>query len=139
MATTRCARLTFAVSLALLIPYLILRLLIAFECLFGPFYTDAIDFLQLVTTVSCDTFYVFQGVMALLRTDVKRLDRCSRYFAICFVLSILSVILTTCFDDEDMINVFYDAVNCLTIAFSGVCLFHLNMKMQDERDDANNN
>lgn len=139
MRGVKCVRILFATSLLLLLPYIALRIFGIMGCIFGHFIAEFVDFLQMVLSAASDLFFVYVGLKTVLILDDKWLSRCYKVFALCFILSILSVIITTCFDDEDMIAVSYDCINVLVLSFSGVSLFLLNMKVRDEKEEANNN
>lgn len=139
MGGVKCVCIVFAASLLLLLPYIALRIFGIMGCIFGHFIAEFLDFLQMVMSVASDLFYVYVGLKAVLKLDDKRLERCSKIFAVSFTLSVLSVIITTCFDDDDMIAISYDCINVFVLSFSGVSLFLLNMKVRDEKEEANNN
>lgn len=139
MGSIQCTRIVFAVSLILLLPYATLRMFGILGCVFGQFFAEFMDFLQLVVTVAADLFYVYKGMRAAIKLDERLITKCNKYFTVCFILSILSLIMTTCFDDEEMIAIAYEAMNVCVLSFSGVSLFLLNMKLFDAKEDTNNN
>lgn len=120
-------------------PYIALRMFGIMGCVFNRFIAEFADFLQMVITTAADLFYVYIGLKAVLMLDEKLLEKSSKFFAVCFTLSILSLIITTCFDDEDMIAISYDSINVFVLSFSGVCLFLLNMRARDVKEESNNN
>jgi hypothetical protein len=139
MANVPWTRVVFASSLLLLMPYIILRIHGIIICVFGHYYPEILDFLQLIVTVTADFVYAYKGLRSLIRPDEKLLQKCNKYFAISFVISTLSLLVTTCFDDEEMIAITYETVNMFTISFSGVSLFLYNMKLSDDKEEENNN
>lgn len=134
MASLIFLRIMFIVSLILLMPYIFLRLYGVAGCLVHQFDAEFIDFLQLFVTACADLFFVYKGLRAVSRMDETLINKCSKYFSVCFLLTVLSLIVTTCFDDEEMIAIMYDTVNLFLFLFSGISLFMLRIKLQEIRE-----
>ena len=139
MCSLRGTRTLLIVSLVLLLPYIALRILFILACVFSDFYAEFVDFLQLVVTASADSYYVYKGMRALIKMDERLITKCHKYFTVCFILSVLSLIMTTCLDDEEMMAIAFETINIFALSFSGASLFLLNMKLLDQKEETNNN
>lgn len=139
MGSISCTRILFAVSLVALIPYIALRVFGLLGCVFGKFFAEFIDFLQLIVTVAADSYYVYKGVKVAMQQDDILIKKCYKYFSISVILAIFSLIMTTCFDDEEMMATSYEVINIIALLFSGATLFLFNMKILDDKEETNNN